>query len=295
VPSKKPVKKSAPKGKTVKAAETAKSKPTKSVKSAKPTKAPESKPAKPGMKPINTSKPVVAVVPSSPPPPTKKHPNRVPPPPIGKNAPRPMPKKEPVEEKGKKTPKIDYSTALSVAKVAVSQKADNAGYVMVNGRRVRMLSAKAAVISKKKSKASDAAKAKAEEEVDVSAIRTKLPAKDLEQYREVLMRSRYELIGRVDNLEDEALRSSGGNLSNMPLHMADVGTDTFDQEFALNMAASDREKLNEIDAALQRIRDLTYGVCQLTGKPIPKARLDANPLAKYTVEAARLIERGVAR
>jgi RNA polymerase-binding transcription factor DksA len=208
-----------------------------------------------------------------------------------------MPKKEPVEEKGKKTPKIDYATALSVAAVAVQQKADSSGYVMVNGRRVRMLSGKNVPTKKKSSKASEAAaKAKAAEEaIDVSEIRTKLSAKELEGYREVLLRSRLELIGRVDSLEDEALRSSGGNLSNMPLHMADVGTDTFDQEFALNMAASDREKLAEIDAALQRITDRTYGVCQITGKPIPKARLDANPLAKYTVEAARLVERGVAR
>jgi RNA polymerase-binding transcription factor DksA len=254
------------------------------------------KPLSGGMKPINTAKPVVAVVPSSPPPPTKKHPNRVPPPPIGKNAPRPMPKKEPVEEKGKKTPKIDYATALSVAAVAVQQKADNAGYVMVNGRRVRMLSGKNVPTARKTTKAAAAdAKAKAEQPIDVSEIRTKLSAKELEGYRDLLRRSRMELVGRVDSLEDEALRSSGGNLSNMPLHMADVGTDTFDQEFALNMAASDREKLAEIDAALQRIVDRTYGVCQITGKPIPKARLDANPLAKHTVEAARLVERGVAR
>jgi RNA polymerase-binding transcription factor DksA len=284
VPSKKPTKKSAPKAKA-------------SAKSAKPAAKAGMKPLSGGMKPINSAKPTVAVVPSSPPPPTKKHPNRVPPPPIGKNAPRPMPKKEPVEEKGKKTPKIDYATALSVAAVAVQQKADSSGYVMVNGRRVRMLSGKNVPTTKKSSKASEAAaKAKAAEEaIDVSKIRTKLSAKELEGYREVLLRSRMELVGRVDSLEDEALRSSGGNLSNMPLHMADVGTDTFDQEFALNMAASDREKLAEIDAALQRIADRTYGVCQITGKPIPKARLDANPLAKYTVEAARLVERGVAR
>jgi RNA polymerase-binding transcription factor DksA len=273
VPSKKPTKKSAPKAKA-------------SAKSAKPAAKAGMKPLSGGMKPINSAKPTVAVVPSSPPPPTKKHPNRVPPPPIGKNAPRPMPKKEPVEEKGKKTPKIDYATALSVAAVAVQQKADSSGYVMVNGRRVRMLSGKNVPTTKAKA---------AEEAIDVSKIRTKLSAKELEGYREVLLRSRMELVGRVDSLEDEALRSSGGNLSNMPLHMADVGTDTFDQEFALNMAASDREKLAEIDAALQRIADRTYGVCQITGKPIPKARLDANPLAKYTVEAARLVERGVAR
>jgi len=284
VPSKKPTKKSAPKPAA------------KPAKPAKPAAKSGMKPLSGGMKPINTAKPVVAAVPSSPPPPTKKHPNRVPPPPIGKNAPRPMPKKEPVEEKGKKTPKIDYATALSVAAVAVQQKADNSGYVMVNGRRVRMLSGKNVATTKKSSKASEsAAKAKAEEPIDVSEIRTKLNAKELDGYRELLLRSRMELVGRVDSLEDEALRSSGGNLSNMPLHMADVGTDTFDQEFALNMAASDREKLAEIDAALQRIADRTYGVCQITGKPIPKARLDANPLAKYTVEAARLVERGVAR
>ncbi|MFZ4722072.1 MAG: TraR/DksA family transcriptional regulator [Phycisphaerales bacterium] len=283
MPSKKPTKKSAPKAKA-------------SAKSAKPAAKAGMKPLSGGMKPINTAKPAVSVVPSSPPPPTKKHPNRVPPPPIGKNAPRPMPKKEPVEEKGKKTPKIDYATALSVAAVAVQQKADSSGYVMVNGRRVRMLSGKNVPTKKKSSKASEAAaKAKAEETIDVSEIRTKMGAKELDGYRDVLLRSRLELIGRVDSLEDEALRSSGGNLSNMPLHMADVGTDTFDQEFALNMAASDREKLAEIDAALQRITDRTYGVCQITGKPIPKARLDANPLAKYTVEAARLVERGIAR
>jgi RNA polymerase-binding transcription factor DksA len=283
VPSKKPTKKPAPKAKPA-------------AKAPKPAAKSGMKPLSGGMKPINSAKPSSPVVPASPPPPTKKHPNRVPPPPIGKNAPRPMPKKEPVEEKGKKTPKIDYATALSVAAVAVQQKADNSGYVMVNGRRVRMLSGKNVSLSKKTSKASEsAAKAKAEQAIDVSEIRTKLSAKELEGYRDLLRRSRLELVGRVDSLEDEALRSSGGNLSNMPLHMADVGTDTFDQEFALNMAASDREKLAEIDAAIQRIADRTYGVCQITGKPIPKARLDANPLAKYTVEAARLVERGVAR
>jgi RNA polymerase-binding transcription factor DksA len=290
VPSKKPTKKPAA------AAKAKTAKPAKGVKA--PAAKAGMKPLSVGMKPINSSKPVVAAVPASPPPPTKKHPNRVPPPPIGKNAPRPMPKKEPVEEKGKKTPKIDYATALSVAAVAVQQKADQSGYVMVNGRRVRMLSSKGAPPTKKSSKtaaAAAAAKARQEEPIDVSGIRTKLGAKELESYRDLLLRSRYELVGRVDSLEDEALRSSGGNLSNMPLHMADVGTDTFDQEFALNMAASDREKLAEIDAALQRIADRTYGVCQITGKPIPKARLDANPLAKHTVEAARLVERGVAR
>ena len=283
MPSKKPTKKPAPKAKA----------PAKPAKSAKPAAKAGMKPLSGGMKPINTAKPTVAVVPSSPPPPTKKHPNRVPPPPIGKNAPRPMPKKEPVEEKGKKTPKIDYATALSVAAVAVQQKADSSGYVMVNGRRVRMLSGKNVPTTKKSSKAAEAAaKAKAAEEaIDVSEIRTKLGAKELEGYRELLLRSRMELVGRVDSLEDEALRSSGGNLSNMPLHMADVGTDTFDQDFNIGMAQAARGIVQEIDEALKRIADRTYGMCMLTGKPIPKGRLAAMPWAKYTVEAARQVEK----
>ncbi|MSR33322.1 MAG: hypothetical protein EXS12_00730 [Phycisphaerales bacterium] len=230
------------------------------------------------------------------PPPTKKHPNRVPPPPIGKNAPRPMPKQTAPEERGKRTPKIDMATARSVAATAITQKADHAGYVFINGRRVRMISSKGMVKGKKKSKILAAAdKVKAAQVIDILSIKTRLTSKELSEHRNILIARRNELIGRVEGLEDEALRSNGGNLSNMPLHMADVGTDTFDQEFALNLAASDRVKLAEIDEAISRIDDKSYGVCQLTGKPIPKARLDANPLAKYTVEAALMIERGVAR
>jgi RNA polymerase-binding protein DksA len=97
----------------------------------------------------------------------------------------------------------------------------------------------------------------------------------------------------LHGMEDEALRSNGGNLSTMPLHMADIGTDTFDQDFTLGMAETERALLDEIDAALARIDNKSYGVCQLTGKPIPKARLDAKPWAKYTIEAAKLMERGM--
>ncbi len=80
----------------------------------------------------------------------------------------------------------------------------------------------------------------------------------------------------------------------MPIHMADVGTDTFDQDFMLGLAEAERRRLREIDVALKRIEDRTYGVCELTGKTIPKARLDAKPWARYTIESAREVERGLA-
>jgi RNA polymerase-binding transcription factor DksA len=77
----------------------------------------------------------------------------------------------------------------------------------------------------------------------------------------------------------------------MPIHMADIGSDTYDQDFMLGMAETERQRLREIDEALARIENGTYGVCQMTGKPIPKARLNAKPWAKYTIEAARELER----
>src|SRR5262249_15063185 len=85
---------------------------------------------------------------------------------------------------------------------------------------------------------------------------------------------------------------SGSNLSNMPIHMADVGTDNFEQEFTLGLIESERQILREIQEALIRIDDNTFGICQGTGKPIPRVRLEAVPWAKYRIEYSRLLESG---
>ncbi len=117
--------------------------------------------------------------------------------------------------------------------------------------------------------------------------------KELDFYRDLLLSERARLLGLVNGMEDEALRSKGGNLSNMPIHMADVGTDTFDQDLALGMAETERKLLNEINSALKRIQEKTYGVCDMTGKQIPKARLNAKPWARLTIDAARKVESGL--
>ncbi len=129
----------------------------------------------------------------------------------------------------------------------------------------------------------------------VRAIRTRMGDAELKRFRDLLIEKRQELIGVLNTMEESALRSNGGNLSNMPLHMADVGSDTYDQDFTLGMAEAERKLLGEIDGAIRRIDDRTYGVCQMTGKPIPKVRLNAKPWAKYTIEAARLVEAGHSR
>ena len=95
-------------------------------------------------------------------------------------------------------------------------------------------------------------------------------------------------------MESEAFKS-GSNLSNMPIHMADVGTDNFEQEFTLGLIESERKILREIQEALGRIEDGSYGICQGTNKPIPRVRLEAVPWAKYSLDYAKALESGAIR
>jgi RNA polymerase-binding protein DksA len=116
--------------------------------------------------------------------------------------------------------------------------------------------------------------------------------KELEHYRELLLAKRRELVGDMSSMEREALRSTTGtNLSNLPLHMADMGTDNYEQEFTLGLVEKDRGLLREINQALAKIQDGTYGLCEGTSKPISKARLEAQPWAKFSIEHARMMER----
>jgi RNA polymerase-binding transcription factor DksA len=73
--------------------------------------------------------------------------------------------------------------------------------------------------------------------------------------------------------------------------MADSGTDNFDRDFALSLLSSDQDAVYEIEEALKRIEKDTYGVCELTGKPIPRQRLEAIPWTRFTVEAQAQLER----
>jgi len=119
----------------------------------------------------------------------------------------------------------------------------------------------------------------------------------IESFKQLLLEKRREIVGDVNEMESEALKKSRrdatGDLSSMPIHMADLGTDNFEQEFALDLMDSERKLLREIDHSLQRIEDGTYGICEATGKPIAKARLEAQPWARYCVEYARKVEQGL--
>lgn len=123
-----------------------------------------------------------------------------------------------------------------------------------------------------------------------------LKAREIEYFRDLLITKRRELLGDVSHMEEEALRHGGNsNLSNLPIHMADMGTDNYEQEFTLGLVEKDRQLLREINTALIKMRDGTYGVCEGTGKPIAKARLEAKPWARYSIEYARQVEKGLVR
>lgn len=115
--------------------------------------------------------------------------------------------------------------------------------------------------------------------------------KELAHFRQILLQKRVELVRDVSSMESEALKGESGSLSSLPQHMAEQGSENYDQSLSLDLAAADRKLIKEIDAALLRIENGTYGVCELTGKPIKIERLEELPWARYSIEAARDLER----
>ena len=115
---------------------------------------------------------------------------------------------------------------------------------------------------------------------------TKIPAEWSKYYKNLL-----ELRERLLNQMSGLAKESAEEMSTYSLHMADSGTDNFDRDFALSLLSSDQDAVYEIEEALKRIEKGTYGTCELTGKPIPKARLDAIPWTRFTVEAQAQLER----
>jgi DnaK suppressor protein len=110
---------------------------------------------------------------------------------------------------------------------------------------------------------------------------------DWQKYYKNLLDLRERLLNQMSGLAKE----SAEEMASYSLHMADSGTDNFDRDFALSLLSSDQDAIYEIEEALKRIEKGTYGVCELTGKSIPKARLDAIPWTRFTVEAQAQLER----
>jgi RNA polymerase-binding protein DksA len=119
-----------------------------------------------------------------------------------------------------------------------------------------------------------------------------LTREELETFKKLLLVKRIEILSTVMSMEDETLRKLRTDLSNMPIHLADIGSENFEVENAIDLMDSEKRILSEIEDALERIEDKTYGICQNDDVRIPKARLEAIPWARYCIACANLREKG---
>jgi RNA polymerase-binding transcription factor DksA len=117
---------------------------------------------------------------------------------------------------------------------------------------------------------------------------------ELEAFRKTLLGLRSRLRGDLDQMTDEALRrdqpDSSGNLSNVPLHMADIGTENYDQEFTLGLIENEQGTLELVNEALDRLDRGKYGRCIECGESISKPRLQALPYTRHCIQCARDLE-----
>ncbi len=143
------------------------------------------------------------------------------------------------------------------------------------------------------SRKAPAPEAVAAEPVEQEVVKTYLSDEELDEFRQILMIKRAEIVGDLATLNKlhKDRYESTGNLSSMPLHPADAGSDNFEQEFTLGLVGTEQVLLGEIEEAIQRIAEGTYGICVATNQKITRERLRAKPWAKHCIEYARSLEK----
>jgi len=112
-------------------------------------------------------------------------------------------------------------------------------------------------------------------------------------YRKLLLKAKEQIVGDIRQLSNdnsESTNDRSGDISGHALHMADVATDMYDREFLLGLASNDRELLYEIDEAMARMEDGTYGLCAACKKPIPVTRLKAIPHVRTCLKCQEKLE-----
>ena len=115
---------------------------------------------------------------------------------------------------------------------------------------------------------------------------------DFTLHRQRLLVLRARLQGDVTQMADNALNKDHNKTTSMPNHMAELGSDNSDQELTLSLLGSEKDALDQIDAAIERIDDGSYGLCEKCGAKIPKARLEAIPYAAQCIRCASQREEG---
>ena len=126
-------------------------------------------------------------------------------------------------------------------------------------------------------------------------MKSVLKKKELDRFKKILQAVRVKFAGDLQHLEGDVLnqsqRDAAGDLSGYSFHMADMATDNFDMEFNLGLASNEQQTLNLIDAAIRKIDEGVYGICEICEKPIPQKRLMAMPHAPLCIKCQEIEEK----
>lgn len=126
-------------------------------------------------------------------------------------------------------------------------------------------------------------------------MKKKFLKKDLKDFKKIVLKKKEEILDDLKHISDDTLRKSqkeaSGDISGYTYHMADVATDNYDREFSLGLASNERKSLYELDDALKRIEDGTFGICDDCKGMITKIRLKAVPSARLCIKCQQKREK----
>lgn len=126
-------------------------------------------------------------------------------------------------------------------------------------------------------------------------MKTKMNKKDLAEYKKLITKRKNDILDSISRVSQDTLKKSqkdaSGDISGYTFHMADVATDNYDREFSLGLASNDRQFLYELEDALKRIEDGTFGICEECKSVLSKARLKALPYARLCLDCQQKREK----
>ena len=126
-------------------------------------------------------------------------------------------------------------------------------------------------------------------------MKKKFTKTDLKDFKKIVLKKKDEILNDLKHISDDTLRKSqkeaSGDISGYTYHMADVATDNYDREFSLGLASSERKSLYELDDALKRIEEKTFGICDNCKSVITKIRLRAVPSARLCIKCQQKREK----
>ena len=119
-------------------------------------------------------------------------------------------------------------------------------------------------------------------------MKKKFNRKELEYFKKLILKIKEKILDEIKHISEDTLKKSqkdaAGDISGYTYHMADVASDTYDREFSLGLASNERQSLYELDDALKKMEEGTFGICEECKSLITKTRLKVVPFARFCVK-----------